>query len=120
MELLWLSACEGSNPSSRIIEMKKIKTNYGTIEYFKTKEAGFNIETVKPKKGFKCYLKRSVGILYVLEGKAKFNKGLLKKGDLTKFKPREKIIINNVYNKPFKFIGVDIPPAKKGDIVWLK
>ncbi len=100
--------------------MKKIKTDFGSIEFINTKKATIGIEKINPNKSIKCYLKKSMGIVVVLEGQAKSNKGIMKKDMIFKFKPREKIIINNIYKKPFIYLAIDIPPVKENEVVWLK
>lgn len=93
------------------------KTYYGKVKYLETKEARMNIESIDSGKGFCAKLLRSVGILYILEGRAHTNKGNLKKGDLVKFKPNQKISVFNKSKKPLKIIGIDIPPAKQSEII---
>ncbi len=103
------------------MKIENIKTKFGKIKFFKTREASFNIETVKPKKKLPtCYLKKNYGYLIIIDGKARSSKGNLKKGDFIKIKPKEKFWIENSSNKNLKYLAVDIPPVKEKDIVWLK
>lgn len=102
------------------MKIEKIKTNFGEIKFFETKEASFNIETIKPKSKLpKCYLKRNNGYLIVLESNIKFNGKILKKGDFINIKRKHKMFIENNSNKSAKYLAIDIPPIKKGDLVFI-
>lgn len=101
--------------------IENIKTKFGNIKYFETKEASFNIETIKPKSKVPLfYLKRNTGYLIIIEGKCKTPKGNLKEGDFIKIKPKEKFWLENLTNNKLKYLAIDIPPVKDGDIVWLE
>jgi mannose-6-phosphate isomerase-like protein (cupin superfamily) len=101
--------------------VENIKTKYGKIRYFETKEASFNIETVLPKKKIpKFYLKRNTAHVIILEGILNSPRGKLKKGDFIKIKPKQKFWLENKTNKTAKFLSVDVPKIKDSDIVWLE
>ncbi len=100
---------------------EKIKTKFGEIKFFKTKEASFNIETINPKTRLPTgYLKNSKGILIMIEGNANSNKGKIKKGSVITIKPKEKFWLENKSNKKIKYLAIDIPPIKEKNIVWLE
>lgn len=102
------------------MEIENIKTNNGKIKFFKTREASFNIETILPKRKLPTfYLKRNTGYLIVLEGMIDSPKKRLKKGDWTKIKPKQRFWLENKTNKKAKFLAIDVPPIKEGDIVWI-
>ena len=49
------------------MEIENIKTKYGNVKYFETKEASFNIETILPKKKLPTvYLKKSTAYLIII------------------------------------------------------
>jgi len=101
------------------MKIENIKTKFGKIKFFKTKEVSFNIETILPKKKLPTfYLKKSNGYLIIIEGKCKSSKGILKKGDFIKIKPKEKFWIENNSNKKLKYLAMDIPPVTDEGIVW--
>jgi len=103
------------------MKIESIKTKFGKIKFFKTKEASFNIETILPKKKPPTfYLKRSNGYLIIVKGNANSSKGKLKKGDFIKIKPKEKFWIENNSNKNLKYLAIDIPPVDESGIVWEK
>lgn len=100
------------------MEIEKTKTKSGEIKFFKTKEASFNIETIKPRDKFPTfYLKRNTGGVIIIKGHAGSSKGKLKEKDFIKIKPKEKFWIKNNTNKEIKYLAVDIHPAKEKDIV---
>ena len=103
------------------MKVERVKTKFGNIKFFKTKEASFNIETIKPKTELpEFYLKKSKGILIMLEGVADSTKGRLKKGDIITIKPKERFKIKNNERKKLKYLAIDIPPVNEKDIVWLE
>ncbi len=103
------------------MDIENIKTKFGRIKFFQTKEISFNIETINPKNKLPtCYLKKSNGYLIMIKGRAKSSKGKLKEGDFIKIKPKEKFWIENNTKKQIKYLAIDIPPVKDNDIVWLK
>ena len=102
-------------------KIEKIKAKYGSIKFFRTKEASFNIETILPKKKLpKVYLKRNKAILMVLEGVLHTPKGRLKKDDVVIIKPKQRFWLENKSNKKAIFLAIDIPPIREQDIVWLE
>lgn len=103
------------------MKIENIKAKYGSIKFFRTKEASFNIETILPKKRLpKVYLKRNKAILMILEGTLNTPKGKLKKDDVVTIKPRQRFWMENNSNKKAKFLAIDIPPIREKDIVWVK
>lgn len=103
------------------MKVENIKTKFGNIQFFKTKEASFNIETIKPKSKVPLfYLKRNTGYLIIIKGQCNTPKGNLKEGDFIKIKPKEKFWLENNANKELKYLAIDIPPVKDEDIVWLE
>ena len=103
------------------MKIKNIKTSYGKINYFDTKEASFNIETILPKKKTPTfYLKKSYGYLIIIKGELYTPKGKLKENEIIKIKPKQKFWMENKSNKKVKIMAIDIPPTKEKDIVWLQ
>ena len=103
------------------MKLKKIKTKFGGIRFFETKEASFNIETLNQcSKTPKLYLKNNEGYLIMLDGNIRFGNKKLKRGDFIKIKKRHIICLENKTNKKAKYLAIDIPPVKKGDLIFLK
>lgn len=101
------------------IDVERIKTKYGEINYFETDEASFNIETILPKKKLPPFhLKNNYAYLIILEGKVNSNKGELEKGDFMKIKPKETFWMKNNSDEIVKFLSIDIPPVEDNDIIW--
>jgi mannose-6-phosphate isomerase-like protein (cupin superfamily) len=103
------------------MKAESIKSEYGSIKFFRAKEASFNIETILPKRELpRVYLKRNKTILMVVEGILNSPKGKLKKDDVVNIKPRQRFWLKNNSNKIAKFLAIHIPPLKDRDIVWVK
>ena len=102
-------------------KMENIKAEYGSIKFFKIKEASFNIETILPKKKLpEVYLKRNKAMLMVLEGILHTPIGKMKKDEIVTIKPKERFWLENKSNKKAVFLAVDIPPIREKDIVWVR
>ncbi len=103
------------------MKIEKIKTEYGEIKFFRLKDTSFNFEILLPKKKVPLfYLKRNRGYLIMIEGEINTPKGKLKKGDFIGIKPKQKFWMENRSKKKAKYLAIDIPAIKKGDLVFIK
>ena len=104
--------------------MEKIKFSWGElIVVGRTDKLSVGIDIVVPgaetdQKG--AYLKKGIAIYYVLTGKGLCGKKSIKKGDLLKIKPGQKINLKNNSQKTLQVMTIYIPPYNEANIGYKK
>ena len=104
--------------------MEKIKFPWGELIIVgKTDKVSIGIDIIVPGAETdkeEAYLKKGIAIYYVLAGKALCGNKSIKKGDLLKIKPGQKINLKNNTKGILQVMTIYLPPYNEANIGYKK